>query len=103
MVPFGDLSASGSVSPSDANGAQRIELALARKAATKLPDDPKSGRYEFEAMFAFDARGTIAMQRTVDARRGLVTGFRGGRMQEITGLNSTAGKTHHAAMQVVAG
>ena len=76
MVPFGDLSASGSVSPFDANGAQRIELALARKAATKLPDDPKSGRYEFEAMFAFDARGTIAMQRTVDAQRGLVTGFR---------------------------
>ena len=76
LVPFGDLSASGSVSPFDKNGAQRIELTLARKTATKLPDDPKSGRYEFEAMFAFDARGTIAMQRTVDAQRGLVTRFR---------------------------
>jgi hypothetical protein len=75
MVPFGDLVVSGSVSALDANGMQRMKLAIDRKAATPSATDPKHGHYEPTAMFAFDASGSLELQRTVDATKGLVTSF----------------------------
>ncbi len=75
MVPLGDLVVTGSISARDAAGAQQMKLTIQRRAATPLPDDPKSGCYEPSTMFAFEARGSIDLRRKVDTTRGLVVSF----------------------------
>lgn len=75
MVPFGDLVVTGSISAPDAAGAQRMKLTIDRRTATPMADDPRHGPYEPSTMFAFDARGSIDLRRTVDNKRGLVVSF----------------------------
>ena len=103
--------------PSQLSGGQQQRVAIARALATSprflLADEP-TGNLDSEMAQSVMAlledinkNGTTILMVTHDpqlaARASRQIYLKDGRVQEITGLNSTAGKTHHAAMQAVAG
>lgn len=103
--------------PSQLSGGQQQRVAIARALATSprflLADEP-TGNLDSEMAQSVMAlledinkNGTTILMVTHDpqlaARASRQIYLKDGRVQEITGLNSAAGKTHNAAMQVVAG
>lgn len=103
--------------PSQLSGGQQQRVAIARALATSprflLADEP-TGNLDSEMAQSVMAlledinkNGTTILMVTHDpqlaARASRQIYLKDGRVQEITGLNSTAGKAHNAAMHVVAG
>jgi len=103
--------------PSQLSGGQQQRVAIARALATSprflLADEP-TGNLDSEMAQSVMAlledinkNGTTILMVTHDpqlaARASRQIYLKDGRVQEITGLNNAAGKTHHAAMQIVVG
>jgi len=103
--------------PSQLSGGQQQRVAIARALATSprflLADEP-TGNLDSEMAQSVMAlledinkNGTTILMVTHDpqlaARASRQIYLKDGRVQEITGLNHATGKTHHAAMQAVAG
>ena len=75
LIPFGDLRISGSWSRRAADGAQQLRARLRCRRLARERHEAR-GRHERLVALCVDAvEGTVTISRSVDADRGLVTGF----------------------------
>ncbi|MBL8754332.1 MAG: hypothetical protein JNK15_13605 [Planctomycetes bacterium] len=77
LVPYGDVVLSGSWSPPGPDGTQTLRGTMAASAPAALAGETREQLARLQPFLCVDASGTLAMARTVDAARGVVTQWNG--------------------------
>ncbi|HEX5051473.1 MAG TPA: hypothetical protein VFZ65_06845 [Planctomycetota bacterium] len=75
LVPFGDVTVSGSWSSRAADGAQSLRATVAARRAAAITGEPRDWAERLRAFCVGGADGSLTMQRHLDVDRGLVVSF----------------------------
>ena len=96
LMPFGDVAVRGTWSAPDEHGRQDLRGRVVVRPVARRPREPRQWRDRLQALCVEGVTGEVAITRTYDADRGLVTGFRA-----TLDLVVDVAKRRHRRLQVI--